>query len=97
MTQPTSTRDTGFVRGLNLFDSTMVVIGVMIGSGIFIVSADMSRMIGSTGWMLMAWVLTGVLTLTAGLAYGELASMLAHARGVYIYLREAFAPLWGTV
>src|SRR5436309_11438244 len=85
----------GFVRGLNLFDSTMVVIGVMIGSGIFIVSADMSRLIGSPGWMLMAWVITGVLTLTAALSYGELASMMPHAGGMYIYLREAFSPLWG--
>src|SRR5512135_1230954 len=85
----------GFVRGLNLFDATMIVVGVMIGSGIFIVSADMSRLIGSPGWMLMAWVLTGVLTLTAALSYGELASMLPHAGGMYIYLREAFSPLWG--
>jgi APA family basic amino acid/polyamine antiporter len=97
MTQPTTTKpaDRTFVRGLNLFDSTMVVVGVMIGSGIFIVSADMSRMIGSPGWMLMAWVLTGVLTLTAALSYGELASMLPHAGGMYIYLREAFSPLFG--
>ena len=73
----------------------MVVIGVMIGSGIFIVSADMSRLIGSPGWMLMAWVITGVLTLTAALSYGELASMMPHAGGMYIYLREAFSPLWG--
>src|SRR2546425_3894852 len=72
-------RDQGFVRGLNLFDSTMVVIGAMIGSGIFIVSADMSRLIGSPGWMLMAWVVTGVLTITAALSYGELAAMLPHA------------------
>jgi len=85
----------GFVRGLNLFDATMVVIGVMIGSGIFIVSADMSRLIGSPGWMLMGWVLTGVLTVAAALSYGELASMLPHAGGMYIYLREAFSPLWG--
>jgi APA family basic amino acid/polyamine antiporter len=84
-----------FIRGLNLFDSTMVVVGVMIGSGIFIVSADMSRMIGSPGWMLAAWVVTGVLTLTAALSYGELASMLPHAGGMYVYLREAFSPLWG--
>jgi APA family basic amino acid/polyamine antiporter len=97
MSQPTTTRqqDQGFVRGLTLFDSTMVVVGVMIGSGIFIVSADMSRLIGSPGWMLMAWVLTGVLTLTAALSYGELASMLPHAGGMYVYLREAFSPLWG--
>ena len=73
----------------------MVVIGVMIGSGIFIVSADMSRLINSPGWMLMAWVITGVLTLTAALSYGELASMLPHAGGMYVYLREAFSPLWG--
>ncbi|MDE3165401.1 MAG: amino acid permease [Acidobacteriota bacterium] len=92
----TSTRqDQGFVRGLGLFDSTMVVIGVMIGSGIFIVSADMSRLIGSPGWMLMAWVLTGVLTLIGALSYGELAAMLPHAGGMYVYLREAYSPLWG--
>ena len=97
MPQPIPARDAeqGFVRGLNLFDATMVVIGVMIGSGIFIVSADMSRLIGSPGWMLMAWVVTGVLTLAAALSYGELASMLPHAGGMYIYLREAFSPLWG--
>ncbi|MGP8245249.1 MAG: APC family permease [Bryobacteraceae bacterium] len=87
--------DAGFVRGLNLFDSTMIVIGTMIGSGIFIVSADMSRLIGSPGWMLMAWVLTGVLTLTAALSYGELAAMMPHAGGMYLYLREAYSPLWG--
>ena len=97
MTQPASVmkQERGFVRGLGLFDSTMVVIGVMIGSGIFIVSADMSRLINSPGWMLMAWVLTGVLTITAALSYGELAAMLPHAGGMYIYLREAFSPLWG--
>src|SRR5438094_1293084 len=91
----TESRDQGFVRGLNLFDSTMVVIGAMIGSGIFIVSADMARLIGSPGWLLMAWVVTGVLTVTAALSYGELASMLPHAGGVYVYLREAYSPLWG--
>src|SRR5215831_2877165 len=92
----TQTRDDkGFVRGLGLFDSTMVLIRVMIGSGIFIVSADMSRLINSPGWMLMAWVLTGFLTLTAALSYGELAAMLPHAGGMYVYLREAFSPLWG--
>ncbi len=97
MGQPATTvkSDQGFVRGLNLFDSVMVTIGVMIGSGIFIVSADMSRMINSPGWMLMAWVFTGVLTMAAALSYGELASMLPHAGGMYIYLREAFSPLWG--
>jgi APA family basic amino acid/polyamine antiporter len=97
MSQPASslTTDQGFVRGLNLFDSVMVTIGIMIGSGIFIVSSDMSRLINSPGWMLMAWVITGVLTMAAALSYGELASMLPHAGGMYIYLREAFSPLWG--
>src|ERR1051326_9579213 len=98
MSQPTASPKTApqeFVRGLNLFDSTMTVIATMIGSGIFIVSADMARLIGSPGWMLMAWLLTGVLTIAAALSYGELASMLPHAGGMYIYLREAFSPLWG--
>src|SRR5437588_10608705 len=97
MTQPATATKTGqgFVRGLNLFDATMMVIGGMIGSGIFIVSADMSRLIGSPGWMLMAWVLAAVLTVAAALSYGELASMLPHAGGMYVYLREAFSPLWG--
>jgi basic amino acid/polyamine antiporter, APA family len=97
MSQPSTTLkpDQGFVRGLNLFDSVMITIGVMVGSGIFIVSADMSRMINSPGWMLMAWVITSVLTMAAALSYGELASMLPHAGGMYVYLREAFSPLWG--
>jgi APA family basic amino acid/polyamine antiporter len=97
MSQPatSSAPDQGFVRGLNLFDSVMVTIGIMIGSGIFIVSADMSRMINSPGWMLMAWVITALLTMAAALSYGELASMLPHAGGMYIYLREAFSPMWG--
>lgn len=88
-------QDRQFLRGLNLFDSVMVVIGAMIGSGIFIVSADMSRLIGSPGWLLMAWVLTGLLTACAALSYGELAGLLPQAGGMYIYLREAFSPLWG--
>jgi basic amino acid/polyamine antiporter, APA family len=97
MSQPSTDRksDQGFVRGLNLFDATMVVVGVMIGSGVFIVAADMSRVIDSAGWMLMAWVITGILTIFAALSYGELASMMPHAGGMYIYLREAFSPLWG--
>ncbi len=87
--------DSEFKRGLGLFDSTMVVAGSMIGSGIFIVSADMGRLIGSPGWLLMAWVLTGFLTITGALSYGELASMMPRAGGQYVYLREAFSPLWG--
>ena len=87
--------DTEFTRGLGLYDSTMVVVGSMIGSGIFIVSAEMGRQIGSPGWLLGAWILTGLLTLTAALSYGELAAMMPRAGGQYVYLREAFSPLWG--
>ena len=87
--------DTEFRRGLGLFDSTMVVAGSMIGSGIFIVSAAMARQVGSPGWLLTAWVITGVLTITAALAYGELAAMMPRAGGQYVYLREAYSPLWG--
>jgi basic amino acid/polyamine antiporter, APA family len=84
-----------FARGLGLFDSVMVVVGVMIGSGIFIVSAEMSRQIGSAGWLLVAWAFAGFLTVAAALSYGELAAMMPHAGGMYIFLREAFSPLWG--
>jgi APA family basic amino acid/polyamine antiporter len=94
-TDATTTLDTEFTRGLGLFDSTMVVAGSMIGSGIFIVSAAMARQLGSPGWLLAAWVITGVLTVTAALAYGELAAMMPRAGGQYVYLREAYSPLWG--
>jgi APA family basic amino acid/polyamine antiporter len=73
----------------------MVVVGSMIGSGIFLVSADMSRTLGSAGWLLVAWALTGVLTVVGALSYGELAAMMPRAGGQYVYLREAFSPLWG--
>jgi len=97
MSQPIAAKqpEQQFVQGLGLFDSTLVVIAVMIGSGIFIVSADMARLINSPGWMLVAWVLTGLLTVAAALSYGELAAMMPQAGGMYIYLREAFSPLWG--
>jgi APA family basic amino acid/polyamine antiporter len=84
-----------FRRGLGLFDSVMIVTGIMIGSGIFIVSAEMSRQIGSAGWLLVAWVVTGVLTVCGALSYGELAAMMPQAGGMYVYLREAFSPLAG--
>ena len=73
----------------------MLVIGVMIGSGIFIVSADMSRLIGSPGWLLVAWTISGVLTIAGALSYGELSAMMPQAGGMYVYLREAYSPLWG--
>src|SRR6188508_951069 len=90
-----TTLDTEFNRGLGLYDSTMVVVGSMIGSGIFLVSADMARTLGSPGWLLVAWAITGVLTVTGALAYGELAAMMPRAGGQYVYLREAYSPLWG--
>src|SRR5690349_13616809 len=84
-----------FVRGLGLLDSTMLVAGSMIGSGIFIVSADIARLVGSAGWLLVVWAVTGALTVTAALSYGELAAMMPRAGGQYVYLREAYTPLWG--
>jgi len=92
---PEAAGDSGFVRGLSLFDSTMIVVGSMIGSGIFIVSADIARQTGSTGGLLLAWVVTGFLTIAAALSYGELAAMMPKAGGQYVYLRESYSPLWG--
>src|SRR6516225_5401637 len=87
--------DTEFHRGMGLFDATMVVVGSMIGSGIFIVPATMARELGSPGWLLMGWLITGALTVSAALSYGELAAMMPRAGGQYVYLREAFSPLFG--
>ena len=86
---------THLTRALGLFDSTMIVAGSMIGSGIFIVAAEMGREVGSPGWLLVSWAITGLLTLAAALSYGELAAMMPRAGGQYVYLREAFSPLWG--
>jgi APA family basic amino acid/polyamine antiporter len=88
-------QEAGFVRELGVFDSTMIVIGAMIGSGIFLVSADMARNIGSPGWLLVAWLFASVVTVAAALSYGELAAMIPKAGGMYVYLREAFSPLVG--
>lgn len=85
----------GFIRGLSLLDSTMIVAGSMIGSGIFIVSADIARQVGSPGWLLVVWLITGALTVGAALSYGELAAMMPKAGGMYVYLKEAYAPFWG--
>jgi APA family basic amino acid/polyamine antiporter len=84
---------TGFVKALTLMDATAIVAGTMIGSGIFIVSADIGRLVGSPFWLLVVWVLTGVMTLLGALAYGELAAMYPRAGGQYIFLREAMGPL----
>ena len=88
-------QETGFVRAIGLFDGTMIVVGSMIGSGIFIVAADITRQTGSAGGLLLTWILTGTLTIAAALSYGELAALFPQAGGQYIYLREAFSPLWG--
>lgn len=90
-----SASESKFVRELGLLDSTMIVAGSMIGSGIFIVSADIARQVGSPGWLLVVWLITGILTLIAALSYGELAAMMPRAGGQYVYLREAYSPLWG--
>ena len=84
-----------FKQSLGLLDATMIVVGSMIGSGIFIVSADITRNVGSAGWLVVIWALTGLLTLTAALSYGELSGMFPKAGGQYVYLKEAFNPLTG--
>lgn len=88
---------TSFKPSLRLFDATMIVAGSMIGSGIFIVSADITRNVGSAGWLIVVWLLTGFMTLTAALSYGELSAMFPKAGGQYVYLKEAYNPLTGFV
>ena len=100
MTTRTATTDTPqssreFVKAMTLTDATMLVAGSMIGSGIFIVSADISRTVGSPFWLLMAWVVAGVVTILGALAYGELAAMYPRAGGQYVFLRESMGPLMG--
>ena len=94
-----SSPDTGakpqFVKALTLTDATMLVAGSMIGSGVFIVAADMGRTLGSPGWLLIAWILTGIITVLGALAYGELAAMYPRAGGMYTFLRESMSPLMG--
>jgi basic amino acid/polyamine antiporter, APA family len=85
----------GFVRSLGLYDSTMIVAGSMIGSGIYIVSKDIGNQTGSVGGLLLTWIITGILTIFAALSYGELAAMMPKAGGQYVYLRESYSPLFG--
>lgn len=84
-----------FKQSLSLFDGTMIVAGSMIGSGIFIVSADMTRSVGSTGWLIALWIITGLMTVFAAITYGELSSMFPKAGGQYVYLKEAYNPFTG--
>jgi APA family basic amino acid/polyamine antiporter len=87
--------DKSFKRSLGLLDATMIVAGSMIGSGIFIVSADITRNVGSAGWLVAVWLITGFMTITAALSYGELSAMFPKAGGQYVYLKEAYNPLLG--
>lgn len=91
----TATTSTGLVRGLGLLDSTTLVIGSMIGSGIFIVSADVSRQLASPALLILAWVVAAIVTLICAHSYGELAAAMPHSGGQYVYLREGFGPLYG--
>lgn len=86
-------QDTSFKRELGLLDGTMLVVGSMIGSGIFIVSADITRQVGSAGWLILIWVLTGIVTVIAAVSYGELSAMFPKAGGQYVYLKEAYNKL----
>src|SRR5947199_8820342 len=87
-------QSSSLVRGLGLLDATMIVIGSMIGSGIFITSAESSRLSGAPGWLLLAWAIAGLLTITGALCCSELATMMSRAGGVYVFLREAYgAPI----
>src|SRR4051794_34147458 len=94
-TPPATAAAPGFQQRLGLFDATMLVAGSMIGSGIFIVSVFITQEVGSVGWLLAIWILTGVMTIMGALSYAELAAMMPHAGGQYVYLREAYGPLWG--
>ena len=87
--------DNEFVKGLGLTSATTLVMGSMIGSGIFIVSAEIAREVNSPALLIAAWLVTGFMTITGALAYGELAAMMPQAGGQYVYLRESLGPLWG--
>jgi APA family basic amino acid/polyamine antiporter len=94
--QPTgSGGQSKFKQSLGLFDATMIVAGSMIGSGIFIVSADITRHVGSAGWLIAVWLITGFMTITAAVSYGELSGMFPKAGGQYVYLKEAYNPFTG--
>lgn len=95
LSSPVPSVQAGFAPKLNLYDSVMIVAGSMIGSAIFIVTSEMSRTLGSAGWVMVSWLVAGLLTVTGALSYGELASMMPKAGGQYVYLREAFSPIVG--
>src|SRR5262245_13887763 len=84
-----------FQKRLGLFDATMLVAGSMIGSGVYIVSAGIARDTAGAGWLMAVWAVAGLMTVLGALSYAELAAMMPHAGGQYVYLREAYSPLWG--
>src|SRR6266516_6037737 len=88
-------QSSSLIRALGPIDATMIVIGSMIGSGIFITSAESSRLIGAPGWLLLAWAVAGLMTITGALCCSELATMMPRAGGVYVFLREAYGPSIG--
>src|SRR6266511_2776835 len=88
-------QDQELIKGLGLTSATTLVMGSMIGSGVFIVSADIARLVDSPALLIGAWLVTGFMTIVAALAYGELAAMMPRAGGQYVYLRESLGPLWG--
>src|ERR1051325_5962576 len=85
----------GLVKALGLLDATMIVAGSMIGSGVFIVSADIARQVASPGLLVLVWIVTGLMTTMAALCYGELAAAMPKVGGEYVFLRESFGPMWG--
>src|SRR5947207_2996462 len=96
MTTPDQAEQTPkLVRELGLIDATMIVMGSMIGSGIFITSAESARLVGSPGWLLVAWALAGLMTITGALCCAEIAAMMPRAGGQYVFLREAYSPAFG--
>lgn len=94
-TRPAEAGKVELIKGLGLLDATMLVIGSMIGSGLFIVSADVARQLNSPGGLILTWLITAFLTMVGALAFGELAAMMPKAGGMYVFLREAYSPLWG--
>src|SRR5438876_3603114 len=94
-TAPPQQPQTEFVKAISRLDATALVVGSMIGSGIFIVSAEILREVHAPGLLLVVWAVSGIVTLMGALTYGELAALFPHAGGQYVYLREGYSPLWG--
>src|SRR5262249_4132031 len=95
LTQVDAQESRALVRELGWLDATMIVVGSMIGSGIFITSAESARLVGAPGWLLMAWILASIMTMSGALSCAELAAMMPRAGGQYVFLREAYSPVLG--